>query len=202
MPKNSRRKEAAPQCHRDKCGEQDPKEATELAKDGTYIDTPIEAPAALDSPTPLGEKIKSLARAAAATWIPTKFTKNVNADLAPKTEVYWGITYCEKVGVGAKRYHCIFHDECCFHANDQSSLILSQLELPKAPTQTQQSVATEPPTPQQHLEPCASEESMAAPKKTKSKKAQKPGNKRGAPATGRTEADHSWGPQLGPTSRP
>ncbi|KAJ6587370.1 hypothetical protein B0H10DRAFT_1961434 [Mycena sp. CBHHK59/15] len=87
MPKNSRRKEAALQHHRDKCGEQNPKEATELAKDGTYIDTPVEAPAALDSPTRLGEKIKSLARAAAAAWIPTKFTKHVDADLAPKTEM-------------------------------------------------------------------------------------------------------------------
>ncbi|KAJ6560989.1 hypothetical protein B0H10DRAFT_2240174 [Mycena sp. CBHHK59/15] len=86
MPKNSRRKEAALQRHRDKRGEQNPKEATELAKDGTYIDTPVEAPAALDSPTRLGEKIKSLARAAAAAWIPTKFTRNVDADLAPKTE--------------------------------------------------------------------------------------------------------------------
>ncbi|KAJ7710420.1 hypothetical protein B0H17DRAFT_1123570 [Mycena rosella] len=87
MPKNSRRKEAALQRHRDKRGEQDPKEATELAKDRTYIDTPVEAPAALDSPTRVGEKIKSLARAAAAAWIPTKFTKNVDADLAPKTEM-------------------------------------------------------------------------------------------------------------------
>ncbi|KAJ7678825.1 hypothetical protein B0H17DRAFT_1139219 [Mycena rosella] len=87
MPKNSRRKEAALQRHRDKRGEQDPKEATELAKDGTYIDTPVEAPAALDSPTRVGEKIKSLARSAAATWIPTKFTKNVDADFALKTEM-------------------------------------------------------------------------------------------------------------------
>ncbi|KAJ6560988.1 hypothetical protein B0H10DRAFT_2240170 [Mycena sp. CBHHK59/15] len=148
------------------------------------------------------------------------------------------VIYCEKLGVGAKRHYCIFHDECCFHANDQSSFvwmregeqelqgksrgrlvhvsdfiiedtssgqlsltadqILSQLELPKAPTQTQQSVATEPPTPQQHPEPRASEESMAAPKKTKSKKAPKPRNKRRAPATGRTEADHSWVPPPAP----
>jgi hypothetical protein len=29
----------------------------------------------------------------------------------------------DKLGIGAKPHYCIFHDECCFHANDQSGYV-------------------------------------------------------------------------------
>jgi hypothetical protein len=83
--------------------------------------------------------------------------------------------------------------------------ILAQLELPLAPTQFE-------PTPVLNTPPVGStaipSEPSAAPngtgskpkKTTKSKKAPKPKNVRTAPATGRTEADHSWVHHLHPTA--
>jgi hypothetical protein len=94
MPKNSRRKEAALRRERDKRGEIDPKEAGELAQDGNYIPEDVlvnlDAPPANSDPdlTPsqLGERIRNLARAAAAL-LPTKVIRNANADLMPNVEV-------------------------------------------------------------------------------------------------------------------
>ncbi|KAJ7872682.1 hypothetical protein B0H14DRAFT_3563298 [Mycena olivaceomarginata] len=93
MPKNSRRKEAALRRERDKRGEIDPKEAGELAQDGNYIPEDVlvnlDAPPANSDPdlTPsqLGERIRNLARAAAAL-LPTKVIRNTNADLMPNVE--------------------------------------------------------------------------------------------------------------------
>ena len=93
MPKNSHRKEAALRRERDKRGEMDPKEAVELAQDGNYI--PEDAPPANSdsdlTPSQLGERIRNLARAAAAL-LPAKLevTRNANTDLMPNAEVSGG----------------------------------------------------------------------------------------------------------------
>ncbi|KAJ7656728.1 hypothetical protein DFH06DRAFT_1328283 [Mycena polygramma] len=88
MPKNSRKKEAALRRERDKRGETDPAEAAELAADATY--TPPAPSGEFDSdltPSRLGEKIKNLARAAAATLLPpTAARRTPQNDLNPATE--------------------------------------------------------------------------------------------------------------------
>jgi hypothetical protein len=140
-------------------------------------------------------------------------------------------TISPRLGIGAKPHYCIFHDECCFHANDQSGYvwmregeqplqgksrgrlvhvsdfiiedtpsgrltltpdqILAQMELPLAPQKESPAQQTPQPEP-------SSSDTPVPPQKGKVKRAPKPKNKRGAPATGRTEAEHSWTPPPAP----